>query len=113
MDFKATQQGGVTIITLGGNLMGGPDASTINGKLHELIGAGKKFVVIDLKKVEFMNSSGLGLLIGGVSTMKNAGGALKFANASEKIAGLITLAKLGPLFDLYPSVESAVASMKR
>jgi anti-sigma B factor antagonist len=92
--------------------MGGPDASTLNGKLHELIDAGKTNVVIDLRGVEFMNSSGLGLLIGGISTMKNAGGSLRFANASEKIAGIITITKLGSLFDMYDSVDAAVAAIK-
>ncbi len=74
MKFKTTQSGPVTVIQLQGNLMGGPDASTLNNKLHELVEAGKKHVVIDLHGVQFMNSSGLGLLIGGASTMKNAGG---------------------------------------
>jgi anti-sigma B factor antagonist len=113
MKFKTTQQTGVTVIALQGNLMGGPDATVLNGKLHELIEARKTNVVIDLKGVEFMNSSGLGLLIGGVSTMRNAGGSLRFANASEKISGLITITKLGALFDMYPSVDAAVAAIKR
>ena len=76
MKLKTSQHGGVTVISLQGNLMGGPDASSIISKLHELIDAGKHHVVIDLKAVEFVNSSGLSLLIGGVSTMKAAGGAL-------------------------------------
>ena len=113
MKFKTTHQGGVTVIALEGNLMGGPDATMLNGKLHELIDAGRKHAVIDLKGVEFMNSSGLGLLIGGVSTMKNAGGSLRFANASEKIAGLISITKLGSLFAMYPSVDEAVAAIKQ
>ena len=113
MTPKASQKSGATVITLKGNLMGGPDASTLNAQLHELIDAGKKHVVIDLKKVDFVNSSGLGLLIGGISTMKNAGGALKFANASPKIIELIALTKLGSLFDLHPSVDAAVQSFNQ
>lgn len=113
MKFKTTQSGGVTIITLQGNLMGGPDASSLNSKLHDLVEAGKKLVVIDLKGVQFMNSSGLGLLIGGVSTMKNAGGSLKLANASGKITALIKITKLSSLFESYPSVEAAVESVKK
>ncbi len=113
MKSKTTQHGGVTVIALEGNLMGGPDASSLNGMLHDLIAGGKKHVVIDLKKVEFVNSSGLGLLIGAITTMKNAGGVLKFANVSVKIASLITISKLGGLFQLSPSVEEAVADMKQ
>ncbi len=113
MKFKTTQSGPATVIELQGNLMGGPDASTLNNKLHELVEGGKKHIIIDLRGVQFMNSSGLGLLIGGASTMKNAGGSLKLANASEKIMALIKITKLSALFESYPSVEAAVESVKK
>ena len=110
MELAVVQRGTVSVITLAGNLMGGPDASLLNGKLHELVEAGKKRIVIDMGGVQFMNSSGLGLLIGGVSALKNAGGALKIANASQKIATLITITKLGTVLQTYPSVDAAVES---
>ena len=110
MKFTATKQGPVTVIRVDGNLMGGPDASALNSRLHELVEAGTCDVVIDLQDVQFMNSSGLGLLIGGVTAMKNAGGGLKLANASEKIMTLIKITKLEPLFDNFSSVTDAVAS---
>jgi len=112
MKYTMSQSGAVTVIHLDGNLMGGPDATTLNGKLHELVDAGTKRVVLDLKGVEFINSSGLGLLIGGASLMKNAGGALKLANTSEKISALIKITRLGPIFDTYVSVQEAVQSFK-
>lgn len=113
MTLTTSQHGSVTIIHLHGNLMGGPDATSLNAKLHEFVEAGKKQVVIDLGGVQFMNSSGLGLLIGGVSVLKNAGGSLKIANASEKIATLFTITKLAPLMQTFPSVEAAVESFKQ
>lgn len=113
MKFTTSQAGTVTIIALDGNLMGGPDASSLNAKLHELVDAGTKQVVIDLAKVQFMNSSGLGLLIGGASLMKNAGGGLKLINASEKIMALIKITKLSSVFESYPSLDAAVSSFKK
>jgi anti-sigma B factor antagonist len=113
MKLNTLQQGSVTVIRLDGNLMGGPDASFINSKLHELVEAGKRYVVLDLAGVQLMNSSGLGLLIGSVSALKNAGGALKIANASRKIQTLIAITKLSGVLESYPSVESAVASFKK
>lgn len=110
MKFSTTRRGAVTVIALDGNLMGGPDATALHGKLHDLVAQGVTRAVIDLAKVEFINSSGLGILIGGVSTLRNAGGGLKIANASEKIATVITVTKLGPVFELFPSVDTAVAS---
>lgn len=110
MKFSTSQKGTVTVVHLDGNLMGGPDATTLNSKLHELVDAGTKNVVVDLKGVEFINSSGLGLLIGGASLMKNAGGRLKLACASEKITALIKITKLGPVFESFATVDAAVGS---
>jgi len=113
MKFKTSVQGTVTVFHLDGNLMGGPDATTLNGKLHELVENGKKQVVIDLKNVEFMNSSGLGLLIGGASLMKNSGGGLKLACVSEKIMTLIKIARLGPVFETHATIAEAIAGFKK
>jgi anti-sigma B factor antagonist len=113
MKFKTSVQGNVTVFHLDGNLMGGPDATALNGKLHDCVDAAKKQVVIDLKDVEFINSSGLGLLIGSASLMKNSGGGLKLANVSEKIMTLIKIARLGPVFEIFASVQEAVTSFKK
>ncbi len=113
MNFTMNERGAVTVVHLDGNLMGGPDGSTLNGKLNELVDKGKKHVVIDLKSVEFINSSGLGLLIGGAGLMKKAGGALKLANTSEKISALIKITRLGPVFETFASVDEAVQSFTK
>jgi anti-sigma B factor antagonist len=112
MKLNTIQQGPVTIIKLEGNLMGGPDATSLNTTLHELIEAGKKHVVIDLGGVKLMNSSGLSLLISSVTALKQAGGGLKLANASEKILSLLEITKLSPVFEHHKTVKSAVAKFK-
>jgi anti-sigma B factor antagonist len=110
MQFFTKIIGKVTVISLKGNLLGGPDAAALNTRLHEVVASGGRYVVVDLAGVEFMNSSGLGLLIGGATTMKTAGGALKLAAASPKVAAIFTMTRLGPVFELHPSVDAAVAS---
>ena len=112
MKFKTVHHGPVSVIELEGNFMGGPDATTLNSKLHELIEAGKKNVVVDLGGVQFMNSSGLGQLIAGVRAMKSAGGDLKIANTSAKISALIKITKLTSIFETYDSVQKALESFK-
>lgn len=113
MKINVVQQGAVTVITLQGNLMGGPDATSLNTQIHELLAAQKKNIVLDLGRVEFMNSSGLGMLIGGASTLKNAGGRLALACASEKILSLIKVTKLSTVFEHYASVKSATESFRK
>lgn len=112
MKFTSSQQSGVTVLRLSGNLLGGPDAGLLKDRLVALIGAGKTRVVLDLREVEFMNSSGLAMLINSLTTVRNSGGDLKLANASPKIATLITVTRLTDLLQSFPTVEDAVAALK-
>lgn len=112
MKYKSKDVKGVTVIELAGNVMGGPDASALNDQLHKLMEENKKRVVIDLHDVKFINSSGLGMLIGGMHTMRNGGGEMKLARASKKIESLLEMTKLDRVFDIHKSVNDAVTSFK-
>lgn len=112
MRLKIKDVKSVTLIELKGNVMGGPDASSLNEELHKLIDGGKKNIVVDLGDVKFMNSSGLGMLIGALTTVRNAGGQLKLARASEKIESLLIVTKLITVFEHFEKVDEAIGSFK-
>jgi len=110
MKIKISEKYEAVVIELKGNVMGGDDTKTFNETLHKLIDEGKTRIVIDLSGVKFMNSSGLGMLIGGYTTLKKADGQLKLANVTDKIQSLLMITKLITIFDSYDSVEEAVKS---
>ena len=112
MKLSDREQGGIVILEPKGKIMGGPDASLLHDKLYEYIGQGKKQVVIDLAKVDWMNSTGLGILISGYTTLRNNDGLLKLANVTEKIQSLLTITKLVTVFEAHDSVDAAVQSFK-
>jgi anti-sigma B factor antagonist len=112
MKLKTKEIKDITVISLDGNMVGGPDASALNDYLHKLITENKKNIVIDLNAVSFINSSGLGMLIGGLTTMRNAGGEMKLAGASKKIESLLEMTKLHKVFDIHKNVNDAIASFK-
>lgn len=101
---------GVAILEPRGKIMGGPDATLLHEKLHECIEKGIKKVVIDLSQVDWMNSTGLGILISGLTTLRNNGGELKLANVTEKILSLLVITKLVTVFEAFDSVNEAVDS---
>lgn len=110
MKMKQTEQDNIVILELSGKIMGGPDAALLNEKLYELIEAGKTKVIADLHKVDWMNSSGLGILIGGLTTMRNTGGNLKLVNVTERIKSLLMITKLLKVFETFDSIDEAIAS---
>ena len=105
-DFKE----GVAIIKLEGKVMGGDDATMFHGKVHEYVNNGFKKVVVDLAKVEWMNSVGMGMLISALTTLKGNDGQLRIANATDRIHSLLTITQLVRIFDTYDSVEEAIES---
>ncbi len=105
--------GDIIVLELAGKIMGGPDASLLNDKLNDLLDKGKTKVIADLAGVSWMNSSGLGILIGGLTTMRNNGGDLKLSGVTERIQNLLMITKLLTVFDAHDSLEKAVASFKK
>lgn len=112
MTLKEKEINDVVVLELSGKIMGGPDANVLSEKLHQLVDRNKTKVVADLSKVSWMNSSGLGILIGGLTTMRNNHGDLKLANVTERIKSLLIITKLITIFETFDSVEAAVASFK-
>jgi anti-sigma B factor antagonist len=110
MSFNLSEKYNCVIIEFKGNVMGGPDAVSLNEHLHELIEQGKTNIVVNLSKVKFMNSSGLGMLIGALTTMRKAGGDLRIANATDKIESLLVITKLITVFKHFKTLDEAVAS---
>ncbi len=105
-------QDGVVILEPKGKIMGGPDASLLHDKLYEFIEQDKKKVIVDLSQVDWMNSTGLGILISGYTTLRNSDGELKLANVTDKIQSLLTITKLVTVFESYDTIEEAIKSFK-
>jgi anti-sigma B factor antagonist len=113
MKLQSKEVDGITVIELDGSVLGGPDATALNDALHKLAEKKKKQIVIDLSGVQTMNSSGLSMLINGLTTIKNAGGELRLAAASKKIESLLVITKLSTVFTLFPTVKKAVQSFTK
>ncbi|MFQ5772455.1 MAG: STAS domain-containing protein, partial [bacterium] len=102
--------GEVAVLALKGKLMGGPETTAIHQKVKDLVGNKVNKIVIDLGKVKWMNSSGLGALMGSLTTTKNAGGELKLANVTEKVKSLFMITKLVTIFETFEGVDKAIES---
>ncbi len=110
MKLNSREENGVVILEPKGKIMGGPDATAMHEMLHDLVEHGNKKVVIDLGGVDWMNSTGLGILISSLTTMRNNDGDLKLANVTEKIESLLTITKLVTVFETYDSTKEAIGS---
>jgi anti-sigma B factor antagonist len=110
MKIEMKEVGDVSVMILKGKLMGGPETIEVHEQVKSLIDQDRKKVVIDLSHVAWMNSSGLGTMMGCLTSLKNAGGDLKLAGVTEKVKSLFMITKLITIFETYDSADQAAAA---
>ena len=110
MKIKERKRDGVAIIELSGKLMGGPDAATVDETIKTLLHEGIRNIVVNLEKVRWVNSTGLGILISGYTTVKKSGGELKLLKVSDRIENIFIVSKLYTVFESFDDEDEAVRS---
>jgi|WetSurMetagenome_2_1015567.scaffolds.fasta_scaffold100585_2 anti-sigma B factor antagonist len=108
MKVKVEEKYQAAIIELSGNLVGGENAELFRKKLYELIEQKKKNIVVNMTNVKMVNSTGIGILISGFTSLKNAGGDLKLAHISDNVKGVLSITKLNQVFHVYSGVDEAL-----
>ena len=111
MKIKEKIESNVAVLSLSGKMMGGPETTALHDHIRGLMGDGMTKVVIDLGGVKWINSSGLGVLMAAMTTLKSANGQMKLANITEKVESLLMITQLMRIFETYDSVDRAVAAM--
>ena len=110
MKFNTKEIYNAVVIEVIGKLMGGPEAEDFHNVLKKAISENKKLVIVDLSDVKFVNSTGLGILVRGLTTMKSSEGDLRIAGISDKVKGILSITKLTSVFELYNNVNEAAAA---
>ncbi len=86
-------------------------APRLRERLVELVEAGARSVVVDLSRVEFLDSTGLGVLVGALKRLRAAGGSLALVCGQERLLKIFRITALDRVFSLYDTVEAATAAM--
>jgi anti-anti-sigma factor len=83
----------------------GTKASEFRQEINDLVQEGIKYILIDLKKVSFMDSSGLGALVLILKTVRTAGGRLFLTSINEQIKMLFELTNMDKVFEIISDKE--------
>ncbi|UCF06004.1 MAG: STAS domain-containing protein [bacterium] len=113
MRVQQREREGIVILDLHGKLMGGPDADNIRDLLHGIIDGGSKKIIVNLGGVNWINSTGVGILMTGYTTMRRNGGDLKLLNVSDRLQSILYVTKLNLIFECFDDEAEAVESFFR
>lgn len=100
----------VTILDIQGRIVLGDEIHTLRDEIHSLIEQGKKKIILNLAGVDYIDSSGVGELVGCFTTVRNAGGELKLLNLTQKVHDILHVTKLYTVFDIKDDEFHAVKS---
>jgi anti-sigma B factor antagonist len=111
VDLSITSEArdGTTVVHVGGEI----DIYTapmLREHLDEHISAGRTDLVVDLGGVTFMASTGLGVLVGRLKLVRAANGTLRLACSSDRILSVFSITGLDKVFQIFPSVDEALAA---
>lgn len=104
------QNGTIGVIEVKGSLIGDEETDQFREAVSDFIEQGNRSLVIDLRKVNYVNSSGLGALIAAYSSYVKNGGKVKLAGLSNNVQNLLVVTKLINIFDVFDSTEEAIQS---
>jgi anti-sigma B factor antagonist len=104
------QVGDVTVVDAVGRITLGEGASTFRDTVRELAGKGHKKMLLNLAEVSYIDSSGIGEMVSGFTTVANQGGQLKLLNLTKRVKDLLQITKLYTVFEVFDDEAAAVRS---
>ena len=112
MSVKLTtrQVGDVTVLDVAGRITLGEGSSALRESLRDLVSKNQKKILLNLGDVSYIDSSGIGELVSGFTTVTNSGGQLKLLNLTKRVKDLLQITKLYTVFDVHEDEAAAIRS---
>jgi len=114
MSFRTTarETGGIVILDVSGRITLGEGSALLRETVRDLLNKGQNRILLNLADVTYIDSSGIGELVSGFTTVKNHGGELKLLNLTKKVHDLLQITKLYTVFDVHNEESGALSSFK-
>ncbi len=110
-DLSISEENGCKVFHLKGRLMDQQQADRLMGALDDELSEGHNSVILDLSELQYMNSTGLNILINVLTRTRNAGGDTVIAGVSTSVNQLFIVTKLDTVFTITPGIGEAVAKL--
>jgi len=104
------QVGDVTVIDAIGRITLGEGSSIFREEIKDLVSKGNKKILLNLAEVSYIDSSGIGELVSGFTSVSNAGGQLKLLKLTKRIQDLLQITKLYTVFEVFDDEAKALGN---
>jgi len=104
------QVGDVTVVDVAGRITLGEGSATLRDAMRDMVSKNQKKILLNLGEVSYIDSSGIGELVSGFTTVTNSGGNLKLLNLNTRVKDLLQITKLYTVFDVHEDEAGAIRS---
>ncbi len=104
---------GVAVVALEGRIVLGEESTALREKVKSLLATGQKKIVLNMDKVSYIDSSGLGALVAAHTSAKSQGASLKISNLGSKFQEILLVTKLVTVFEVSPTEAEAIANFSK
>lgn len=104
------QVGDVTVVDVSGRITLGEGSSELRDAMRDLVAKGNKKILLNLGDVSYIDSSGIGELVSGFTSVSNQGGQLKLLNLTKRVKDLLQITKLYTVFEVHDDEAAAIRS---
>ena len=108
--LSTRQVGDVSVIDVSGRITLGEGSSALRDTLRDMVSKGQKKILLNLGEVSYIDSSGIGELVSGFTTVANQGGQLKLLSLTKRVKDLLQITKLYTVFEVFEDQASAIQS---
>jgi anti-sigma B factor antagonist len=98
------------VVDVAGRITLGEGSATLRDAMRDMVSKNQKKILLNLGEVSYIDSSGIGELVSGFTTVTNSGGALKLLNLNKRVKDLLQITKLYTVFDVHEDEAGAIRS---
>ena len=110
LDIQQREHEGVTILDLKGRITVGPEAGALRERVAALVAASTKNLVLNLKNIDYIDSTGLGAVVMCATSMRKNQGNVRLLNLTKRNIELLIMTKLATVFEIFNDEQDAVNS---
>jgi anti-sigma B factor antagonist len=112
MEIRERAVDGVTVLDLSGKIILGEGDVAVKERIKDLLADGQRKILLNLANVTYIDSAGLGALIGSYATVKRENGHMKLVNLTKRVQDLLAITKLITVFETFDNEGDAIAGFK-
>jgi anti-sigma B factor antagonist len=111
--IETLQEGdGIVVVELAGKITAGQSCQLLEAQIKDLLARNQKKLILDLSRVDYIDSMGLGAVAYGYAKVMRAGGGMRVAGAGGRVRELMKTTRLDAVLSFYPTVAAAAQNFR-